>query len=256
MNVPSPRLADPRIVPAGLPPRRALWAVIQGSFVAALGGLLFGFDTAVISGTTEALKVSIQFGFESPGVHGGDRSGRHRDRVDDGGQTRRPLGPQEDPCASSRRCTLFRRWAAPVAPTLGDLIGGSVDRGAGNRGRLGGRSDVYRGDFSAGSGEGRLVAISQLNIVIGILLSYLSNYLIVTFVHTAANWRLMLGIVALPSVLFFVSGFFSSSKVPAGSFKSEGSRKRESGAQAAERAEDRGGIGGHPPIDDWMLRRR
>src|SRR5665213_4321948 len=31
-------------------------AVIQGSFVAALGGLLFGFDTAVISGTTEALK--------------------------------------------------------------------------------------------------------------------------------------------------------------------------------------------------------
>src|SRR3954454_6143480 len=42
-------------------------ALIGSAIVAALGGLLFGFDTAVISGTTEALRAAYRLGDTSPG---------------------------------------------------------------------------------------------------------------------------------------------------------------------------------------------
>jgi sugar porter (SP) family MFS transporter len=54
--------------------------------------------------------------------------------------------------------------------------------------------------------RGRLVALSQFNVVTGILFAYLSNYFIAGIVGGAesAAWRVMLGIAAVPAALFFV----------------------------------------------------
>jgi sugar porter (SP) family MFS transporter len=65
---------------------------------------------------------------------------------------------------------------------------------------------VYIAEVSPARFRGRLVALNQLNIVGGILLAFLSDYLIARAVPEAVAWRWMLGIVAVPSSLFlFVS---------------------------------------------------
>jgi cytochrome b561 len=68
---------------------------------------------------------------------------------------------------------------------------------------------VYIAEIAPAKWRGRLVGVFQLNIVIGILLAYLSNSLIAAhFVtnpeHIADQWRWQLGIASLPAVLFLV----------------------------------------------------
>jgi sugar porter (SP) family MFS transporter len=178
------------------------WAVVHGSFVAALGGLLFGFDTAVISGTTEALKAafnldSFWLGFTVAIALIGTVIGSMA------------VGKPAD--VFGRKKTLFilailyffSAIGCAVAPTWGVLLLARLIGGL----AIGGASVVapmYIAEISPPKWRGRLVAISQLNIVIGILLSYLSNYLLVQYLPEATAWRWMLGIVAAPSALFFV----------------------------------------------------
>jgi sugar porter (SP) family MFS transporter len=65
---------------------------------------------------------------------------------------------------------------------------------------------MYIAEISPEAQRGRLTAMFQFNIVLGILIAYLSNWLIGS--TDAEAWRLMLGIMALPSVLYLVLVFF------------------------------------------------
>jgi sugar porter (SP) family MFS transporter len=60
---------------------------------------------------------------------------------------------------------------------------------------------IYISEISPANSRGRLVALFQLNIVLGILISYLSNYLIGQ--GGESSWRWMLGVQAFPSIIFF-----------------------------------------------------
>lgn len=62
---------------------------------------------------------------------------------------------------------------------------------------------IYISEISNASNRGRLVALFQFNVVFGILISYLSNYLI-GIAYGGTSWRLMLGIMIIPSLLFLV----------------------------------------------------
>jgi len=66
-------------------------------------------------------------------------------------------------------------------------------------------SPTYVAEISPPRLRGRLVAITQLNIVTGLLIAYFSNYLIALLMDASGPvaWRWMLGIVAAPSALFF-----------------------------------------------------
>ena len=64
-------------------------------------------------------------------------------------------------------------------------------------------SPLYIAEISPARFRGRLVAAQQLNIVLGILVAFLSNYLIAQMNLGAAEWRWMLGIQVVPSALFF-----------------------------------------------------
>src|SRR5206468_8688364 len=60
---------------------------------------------------------------------------------------------------------------------------------------------IYISEISPAERRGKLVGLFQFNVVFGIVVSYLSNYLIgLTGEH---SWRLMLGIQAIPSAVFF-----------------------------------------------------
>jgi len=179
--------------------------LLKSSVVAALGGLLFGFDTAVISGTTRALTAVYSL---TPALLGvtvtsalwgtilgsmfagiaGDRYGR-RDSL-------RAMAVFY--IVSALGCALAWDWYSLVFfRFIGGLgIGGSSVLGP-----------MYIAEIAPARWRGRLVGLFQLNIVAGILVAYLSNYLIGLSGFGAAEWRWKFGIPAVPAVVFFAALF-------------------------------------------------
>ena len=62
-------------------------------------------------------------------------------------------------------------------------------------------SPTYISEISSKENRGRLVALYQFNIVLGILIAYFSNYLLQGF-GGIMDWRYMLGVEAIPSIFF------------------------------------------------------
>lgn len=179
--------------------------LVKSTVVAALGGLLFGFDTVVISGTTSGLAAtyhlsSFMKGFTvSAALWGtvlgsllagipGDRFGR-RDSL-------RFMAVLY--LVSAIGCAAAWSWAALV---IFRFIGGL---GIGGSSVLG---PMYIAEIAPASWRGRLVGFFQFNIVFGILVAYLSNFLIGLQNFGAAEWRWDLGVTALPAAFFFVMLF-------------------------------------------------
>jgi SP family arabinose:H+ symporter-like MFS transporter len=174
----------------------------KATAVGALGGLLFGFDTAVISGTTHSLTIAYGLspkalgitvamalvgtiiGAMTAGIPGQKWGGR---------ETLRVLAVFY--VVSALGCAFAWNWhVLLVARFIGGLgIGGSSVLGP-----------VYIAELAPAKTRGRLVGTFQINIVIGILLAYLSNYLIGRIGLGAAEWRWQLGIAAVPAFLFLV----------------------------------------------------
>jgi MFS transporter, SP family, xylose:H+ symportor len=184
------------------PPRASLTGPLIGSaVVAALGGLLFGFDTAVISGTTDALKAvfrldSFTLGFTVASaligtILGSVVAGRPADAW---GRKRALLVLAVLYFVSSLGSALAWNWSSFLAFRL---LGGLAVGGASVV------SPLYIAEIAPAQFRGRLVAIMQFNVVLGILAAFLSNYLIAGLGLGAAEWRWMLGIQALPSAAFF-----------------------------------------------------
>ena len=179
--------------------------LLRSALVAALGGLLFGFDTAVISGTTRALTEQFSLSPAMLGltvstalwgtVLGSLFAGPPSDRY----------GRRASLCAlgalyvvSALGCALAWSWyALLVFRIVGGLaIGGSSVIGP-----------MYIAEISPALRRGRLVGMFQLNVVIGILLAYLSNYLVSLGGFGSAEWRWKLGVAALPAAVFFLALF-------------------------------------------------
>lgn len=180
-------------------------SLIKSTIVAALGGLLFGFDTAVIAGTTAALSKTYDLSPSGLGLTvasaligtilgamlagiPGDRYGR-RDSL-------RVMAILY--FISALGCALAWDWYSLVAfRFIGGLgIGGSSVLGP-----------MYIAEIAPAKWRGRLVGFFQFNVVAGILLAYLSNYMIGLMSLGAQEWRWKLGISAVPAVLFFLMLF-------------------------------------------------
>ncbi len=177
--------------------------LIRSTIVAALGGLLFGFDTAVISGTTRDLTVAYRLTAGLLGVTvsaalvgtilgamlasiPGDKYGR-RDSL-------RIMAMLY--LVSAFGCAFAWNWYALVFfRFIGGLgIGGSSVLGP-----------MYIAEIAPANWRGRLVGVFQFNVVAGILLAYFSNYFVGAF-HLGIDieWRWKLGIAAAPAALFLL----------------------------------------------------
>jgi sugar porter (SP) family MFS transporter len=174
--------------------------LLKSAIVAALGGLLFGFDTAVIAGATGALSVKYSL---SPAMLGvtvssalwgtilgamfggipGDRYGRRASL-----QITAVLY-----LLSALGCALAFDWYSFL---LARFIGGL---GIGASSVLG---PMYIAEIAPADKRGRLVGFFQFNIVFGILLAYFSNYVVGTMGFGDAEWRWKLGIPGIPAALF------------------------------------------------------
>jgi sugar porter (SP) family MFS transporter len=180
--------------------------LLGATLVAALGGLLFGFDTIVISGCQTQLKTlfqldSFQQGFMTASaiigtVFGallaarpGDLYGR-RDSL-------KVAGALYIVCAVG--CAFaWGFWPLIVFRIIGGFaVGASSVLGP-----------LYLAEISPAQWRGRLVAFFQLNIVFGVLLAFVSNFGLGTLGLAEMEWRWKLGVQALPALAFFVLLFF------------------------------------------------
>lgn len=177
--------------------------LLRSSLVAALGGLLFGFDTAVIAGTTRAL--SEEFGLSAAmlgvtvsmalwgTVLGSLLAGAPSDRY---GRKAALAALGLLYIVSAAGCAWAWTWYALIFFRFvgGLAIGGSSVVGP-----------MYIAEISPAGKRGRLVGFFQLNVVSGILLAYLSNYLVSLAGLGAAEWRWKLGVAAIPAAAFFAA---------------------------------------------------
>ena len=176
--------------------------LLRYSIVAALAGFIFGFDTVVISGANEPIK---KLWNTSPLFHGtfimsmalwGTVVGALI-----GGIPAERFG---------RKKTLFWIGILFAASAIGTAFAPgpylfSFFRFIGGLG-IGVSSVVaptYISEISTPSTRGRLTALYQFNIVFGILIAYISNYLL-QGVGGANDWRWMLGVLAIPSLLYTI----------------------------------------------------
>ena len=179
--------------------------VVKSTIVGALGGLLFGFDTAVISGTTSALThvyhltpallgitVSSALAGTVIGAMGAGIPGQKYGRRD----SLRVMAIFY--VLSAIGCAFAWSWPALIFfRFIGGLgIGGSSVLGP-----------MYIAEIAPPAWRGRLVGFFQVNIVVGILLAYVSNAIIGTRHLGALEWRWMFGVSAIPALLFLVTLF-------------------------------------------------
>jgi len=193
--------------------------VLRSTFVGALGGLLFGFDTAVISGTTDGLTRTFALHdavvrFPLLGSHLVSELGVTVSIALAGtvlgALIAGPLG-QKFGSREMLRVTailyLLASIGCAVAPNWGVLLAARFILGIG----VGGSSvlgPVYIAELAPPHLRGRLVGTFQVNIVLGILVAYLSNFLIGLLHLGAVEWRWQLGVACLPA-LFFLAMLYS-----------------------------------------------
>ena len=185
--------------------------LLTASTVAALGGLLFGFDTAVISGAEGMLR-----GLYGPQYAGlsnvfGTTSLWHGFLVASAlvGTIVGCIAFAKPADRHGRRPLLVVMGVIYFMSALGSAFAWDAGsfilfRFVGGLG-VGGASVVaplYVAEIAPARYRGRLVAMVQLNIVLGILLAYLSNYVIAGMEFGAAEWRWMFGVEAAPALAF------------------------------------------------------
>ncbi|MFI5159756.1 MAG: sugar porter family MFS transporter [Sphingobacteriales bacterium] len=174
--------------------------VIFWSVITALGGFLFGFDTVVVSGAEQALQKywhlgDFQQGFTIAIALVGTMVGAFGGRM-----------PADK---LGRKVALMIVALIFLVTSLGTAFATNwylfvILRFIGGLG-IGASSviaPVYITEISPASYRGRLVILFQGNIVLGIVLALLSNYIIVLSYH--GSWRLMMAVMAAPSLLYLI----------------------------------------------------
>ncbi|WP_409966055.1 sugar porter family MFS transporter [Mycovorax composti] len=174
--------------------------IVRIAFISALGGYLFGFDFAVIAGALPFLKIQfgfdeVQEGFATASLALGcmlgciiagsisDRFGRKKGLL-----LAASIFFISSLCmafSNSSALFVFSRFAAGIGVGMASVL-----------------SPMYIAEIAPATIRGRMVAINQLTIVIGIFVTNLVNYSLRNVGEDA--WRWMVGLGAVPSALFLI----------------------------------------------------
>ena len=201
--------------------KKGIGYVIFMAVVAAIGGILFGYDTAVISGTTEMVKSQFRLTDMMEGWYVGCALIGSIAGVAVAGSLSDYLG---------RKLTMLISAALFSISAIGCAVCGSFDGlvayriiGGVGIGIVSIVSPIYISEVSPAKIRGTLVSLYQLAVTIGFLLAYLANWVIDSNIDPSAAmenlslwdkmfqteaWRGMLGSETLPALLFFIIIFF------------------------------------------------
>ena len=176
--------------------------VLRSAIVASLGGLLFGFETAVISGTTQQLKRFYELSDAGLGFT----------------VTTALIGTILGALIASRPVDKYGRkkvlFAIGILYFVGAIGTGFVSNlvlfqifrflGGVGVGIASVVAPIYTAEIAPPAVRGRLVGLVQFNIVLGILLAYLSNFIIASLLPPEIAWRWMFAVMAVPAAIFFL----------------------------------------------------
>lgn len=175
------------------------------SIVVALGGFLFGFDTAVISGAEQDIKRIWELSDVLHGIAIGIALYGTVIGALTGGIPATKFG---------RKKTLLWIGIFYLVSAIGSALAPGVYAFMAFRilgGLAIGASSVvapmYITEIAPAKNRGKLVATFQFNIVFGILIAYLSNYLL-QGVGGDNSWRIMLGVAAIPALIYCILVLF------------------------------------------------
>lgn len=190
------------------------------SFVAALGGFLFGYDTAVISGTIAQVTQLFQLDTLQQGWYVGCALIGSIVGVLFAGVMSDKLGRKLTMIISA---ILFSTSAlgCAISADFTQLVVYRIIGGVGI-GVVSIVSPLYISEVSVAQYRGRLVSLYQLAVTVGFLGAYLINYQLLAYAESGSRismdwlnkifvtevWRGMLGMETLPAVLFFIIIFF------------------------------------------------
>lgn len=191
------------------------------SLAAALGGFLFGYDAAVISGTIS--QISKQFSLDEimQGWYVGCALIGSIAGVAMGGVISDTFGRKRTLLVSAILFAVSSVWCA-IASDFDHLVYARMIGGVGI-GIVSIVSPLYISEISVAQYRGRMVSLYQLAVTVGFLGAYLVNFALLSYSKTGAEdlnspwlslifheqvWRSMLGMAAIPSMLFFVIIFF------------------------------------------------
>lgn len=174
--------------------------LVRATLSGALGGLLFGFDTVVISGAIDAVVRLYSLDPQQKGFTVAIGLVGTVIGALGAGQVGQRFGTRETLrltallyIISALGCGLA--WGWPSFLTF-RFVGGL---GIGASSVLG---PVYIAELSPAKWRGRLVAIFQFNVALGIMLAYISNFAIRTMHLGAVEWRWQVGIATAPAIAF------------------------------------------------------
>jgi sugar porter (SP) family MFS transporter len=174
--------------------------LMKATLTGALGGLLFGFDTVVISGAIDALVKLYHLSAQDKGWTVAVALIGTVVGALGAGQVGQKLGGRETLRITAILYVISAlgsalAWSWPALMVF-RFIGGL---GIGASSVLG---PVYIAELAPAKWRGRLVGAFQFNVVFGILAAYVSNYAIRTLNLGAAEWRWQVGVAALPAIGF------------------------------------------------------
>lgn len=193
--------------------------VIFLSVVAALGGFLFGYDVAVISGTIKQVSTQFQLDTLQQGWYVGCALTGSIAGVMISGILSDKIGRKKPMVISA---ILFSTAAigCALSGSFTELIICRIIGGVGI-GIVSIISPLYISEVSIKQYRGRLVALYQLAVTVGFLGAYLINYklleiaqageitnMLMNKIFVNEVWRAMLGMITLPALLFFITIFF------------------------------------------------
>ena len=170
------------------------------SLIVALGGFLLGFDSAVISGAVKGITSDFQMtdamlGFAVGCVIFGAMAGNLL-----AGPLADRFGRKKVLIIVAALFAISATWSA-LATSYTEFIIARIIGGIG----IGGAiliAPIYIAEIAPPKLRGSLVSFNQLNIVIGISAAYFSNYFLVNYGDE--SWRWMLGVEAIPAVIYFL----------------------------------------------------
>jgi sugar porter (SP) family MFS transporter len=175
----------------------------RNSIVAALGGFLFGFDTAVISGVEKSIQqlwglsdvahgftvASALIGTVLGSLLAGMPAEKHgRKKVLQAIGLIYLVTSLVTALTSTWGLFVFFRFVGGIGVGASSVVG-----------------PMYISEISPAHNRGRLVALFQFNVVSGILIAFISNYVLFGIGDEA--WRWMLGVQAIPALVFFIMVF-------------------------------------------------
>ena len=192
--------------------------LLRSAVIAALGGFLFGFDTAVISGAEGTLSKIYEQNYDFLSQFFGSVSFWHGFTVASAliGTIIGALVFGKPADIYGRRKMLFILGALYFVSAIGSALAFNwvifvIMRFIGGL-AVGGSSVVapmYNAEISPAKFRGRMVALTQFNIVFGIMFAYFTNFIINSVNLGDIAWRWMFGVEAIPALAFFLLLFLN-----------------------------------------------